>query len=90
VDEQSPQGTGIASGRFEACANLGWKDCVSTTVEVRIFKEIAHMPVVADKTLRLPRALLPDADRQDARGAQAHGSGQVLEVTSDDPGSEQT
>jgi TusA-related sulfurtransferase len=61
---------------------------VSTPVDVRIFKEIAHMPVVADKTLDCLGLFCPMPIVKTREALKHMDPGQVLEVTSDDPGSE--
>ncbi len=61
---------------------------MSTTVDVRIFKEIAHMPVVADKMLDCLGLFCPMPIVKTREALLHMDPGQGLEVTSDDPGSE--
>jgi len=56
-------------------------------VGVRIFKEMAHMPVVADKTLDCLGLFCPMPIVKTREALLHMDAGQVLEMTSDDPGS---
>jgi TusA-related sulfurtransferase len=58
------------------------------SVNVRILKEIADMPVVADKTIDCLGLFCPMPIVKTREALLHMGPGQVLEVTSDDPGSE--
>jgi len=61
---------------------------LSNTVDVIIFKELAHMLVVADKTLDCLGLFCPMPIVKTREVLRHMDPGQVLEVTSDDPGSE--
>jgi tRNA 2-thiouridine synthesizing protein A len=57
-------------------------------VNVRIFKEIADMPVVADQKIDCLGLFCPMPIVKTREALQRMAPGQVLEMTSDDPGSE--
>jgi tRNA 2-thiouridine synthesizing protein A len=57
-------------------------------VNVRIFKEIADMPVAADKKIDCLGLFCPMPIVKTREALQAMAPGQILEVASDDPGSE--
>jgi tRNA 2-thiouridine synthesizing protein A len=57
-------------------------------IDVRLFKEIAEMPVVADKTIDCLGLFCPMPIVKTREAMRHMEAGQVLEVTSDDPGSE--
>jgi len=57
-------------------------------VSVRIFKEIADMPVVADKIIDCLGLFCPMPIVKTREALRHMAAGQVLEVASDDPGSE--
>jgi tRNA 2-thiouridine synthesizing protein A len=57
-------------------------------VNARIFKEIADMPVVADRTIDCLGLFCPMPIVKTREALLHMDPGQVLEVTSDDPGSE--
>jgi tRNA 2-thiouridine synthesizing protein A len=57
-------------------------------VNVRIFKEIADMAVVADKKLDCLGLFCPMPIVKTREALRHMAAGQILEMTSDDPGSE--
>jgi tRNA 2-thiouridine synthesizing protein A len=57
-------------------------------VNVRIFKEIADMPVAADKKIDCLGLFCPMPIVKTREALRAMALGQILEVASDDPGSE--
>jgi tRNA 2-thiouridine synthesizing protein A len=57
-------------------------------VNVRIFKEIADMPVVADKKIDCLGLFCPMPIVKTREALLGMATGQILEMTSDDPGSE--
>jgi tRNA 2-thiouridine synthesizing protein A len=57
-------------------------------VNVRIFKEMAHMPVVADKKIDCLGLFCPMPIVKTREALQHMAAGEILEVASDDPGSE--
>jgi tRNA 2-thiouridine synthesizing protein A len=57
-------------------------------VNVRIFKEIADMPVAADKKIDCLGLFCPMPIVKTREALLGMATGQVLEMTSDDPGSE--
>jgi tRNA 2-thiouridine synthesizing protein A len=73
--------------RPKAVLISGKKDCLTSTVNVRIFKKIADMPVVADKTIDCLGLFCPMPIVKTREALRHMEAGQVLEMTSDDPGS---
>jgi TusA-related sulfurtransferase len=63
------------------------KDCLTSTVNVRIFEKIADMPVVAHKTIDCLGLFCPMPIVKTREALRHMEAGQVLEMTSDDPGS---
>jgi tRNA 2-thiouridine synthesizing protein A len=57
-------------------------------VNVRIFKEIADMPLVADQKIDCLGLFCPMPIVKTREALQRMTVGQILEMTSDDPGSE--
>jgi tRNA 2-thiouridine synthesizing protein A len=57
-------------------------------VNVRIFKEIADMPVVADQKIDCLGLFCPMPIVKTREALQHMAPGQILEMASDDPGSE--